>query len=236
MSGIRVSDTDAIYVIVCCSFNQHANFAEVEALKKRVKACEHVRSTTELSGAFDFMVEAAVADLPTYNAKRKSYAETLSRLVDRFEASFVCSRYDRNETNDDSLWIPLLSGLRRIHVDSIDKITSEGDYVRIHHGELSSLVSATMASFVEKLDPLQFLQIHRTMIVRCEFINQLIHQPHRWFAELADGTRQRISKSHVAVVLRCIKGDPSTPAAHSAMHEQVAENTGQSAEELMRID
>ena len=235
MSAIRIADADGIQVVVCCSFNHRADLAEIEALKQRVIACEHVRHSMEVSGAFDFMIDAVIEDLPTYNAKRKSYAEDLAKLVERFEASFVCRRFIRADVEEeDSFWIPSSGGLRRIDVSAIDKVTSEGDYVRIHHDGQSSLMHGTMGKVLDKLDPAEFLHIHRTMIVRCGFIDRLTHQPHRWFAELADGSRQRISKGHVAHVLRSVKGDSATPVNGSAMRTTVTEYSGRFTEDRVR--
>ena len=210
MAVVRERNADGFKVIVCCSFSHRADASEIEALKQRVMACEDVLNSLEVSGAFDFVIEARIADLAAYSLKRKAYADPLARLVDRFEASFVCREFVRDEGHaPPCFWVPTSGGLRRIESPAIDKVTSEGDYCRLHSAGNSYLMHGTMTAILEKLDPNEFLHIHRSTIVRCAFVDRLIHQPHRWFALLQDGSQHRISKSHVGEVLRCLKGDSS---------------------------
>lgn len=205
MKTVPSDGSKGLRVIVCCAFDHRADNREIEALKRRVLACEHVLHAIEVSGSYDFMIEAVVPDLATYNAKRKAYADALTRLVSRYEASFVCQRFVRDIHEAEGLWIRDSDGMRKVNLRRIDKVTSEGDYVRIHTNGQSHLMHATMASFLERLPSGEFIQVHRSMIVRCQFVERLSHKANRWVALLADGTEQRISKTNLAGVLRCLR-------------------------------
>jgi two-component system LytT family response regulator len=67
------------------------------------------------------------------------------------------------------------SGPRLLIVDIKDVIalTGEGNYVRVHTGKKSYLLRETMASLEERLDPTQFVRIHRSTIVRISSIASL---------------------------------------------------------------
>src|SRR5262245_7487579 len=60
-----------------------------------------------------------------------------------------------------------------LRVEEIDWIEAAGNYLRLHAGTETHLLRETMNAFEERLDPKQFLRIHRSMIVNCERIQEL---------------------------------------------------------------
>lgn len=100
---------------------------------------------------------------------------------------------------------------------------AEGDYVRIHSGELSWLLHTTMAAMGERLDAGQFRRLHRSSIVQKLFIARLLHREGRWFAELSDGSTQRIAKSHAPATLRAMNACSSASKAVSPKLRPVPE-------------
>jgi hypothetical protein len=57
-----------------------------------------------------------------------------------------------------------------------------------------------------------FVQLHRSWLVRAEFIERLIHHDQRWEARLRDGTHVAVARSHIRDVLSLISGDSSVQA------------------------
>jgi len=79
----------------------------------------------------------------------------------------------------------------------VDWIEAAANYVRLHAGKENHLLRETMNSIEEKLDPAQFLRIHRSSIVNIERIKEM----HPWFRGdhvliLRDGTRLTLSGSY----------------------------------------
>ncbi|HEY8188976.1 MAG TPA: LytTR family DNA-binding domain-containing protein [Pyrinomonadaceae bacterium] len=79
----------------------------------------------------------------------------------------------------------------------IDWIEAEGNYVSVHSGKRSHLLRETISSLEAQLDPKKFVRIHRSSIVRLDFIREL--QP--WFhgeyrVILQDGTQLTLSRNH----------------------------------------
>lgn len=85
--------------------------------------------------------------------------------------------------------------LRLLPVDSIDWFESAGNYVRLHAGSERFLLRQTMSGLEEKLDPKQFVRIHRTTIVnlrRIKAIRSGSHGDH--VLTLHDGTQLVLSR------------------------------------------
>ena len=64
--------------------------------------------------------------------------------------------------------------VRVLPVDRVDYLQAEGNYVRIHAGEESFLLSDTMGALEERLDPAFFFRIHRSTIVRLDRVEALL--------------------------------------------------------------
>lgn len=60
-----------------------------------------------------------------------------------------------------------------LRADEIDWVEAADYYVEIHAGSKSYLVRETMASFERRLDPLQFVRIHRSAIINRRRIREL---------------------------------------------------------------
>lgn len=80
-------------------------------------------------------------------------------------------------------------------IDQIDWFESAGNYVRLHVGREGHLLRETMSGLEEKLDPQQFVRIHRTAIVNLERIRELQPTSHgEYTVMLADDTRLTLSR------------------------------------------
>jgi two-component system response regulator AlgR len=92
-------------------------------------------------------------------------------------------------------WASDLTGLVRIAARDIDRVSAERDYMRLHVGRRSWLIHHSMAALEEGLDPELFVRLHRSAIVRKDFITGFTRNPSgRWIARLADGTEQPVGR------------------------------------------
>ncbi len=102
-------------------------------------------------------------------------------------------------------WVPHRSELLRIAASDVERIDAERDYVRLHvnGGEerRSYLLLQTIAGLEARLDPAQFIRLHRSAILRRDRIAGLRHEGLGvWSAELADGSTVRIGRTFLARV------------------------------------
>lgn len=153
-----------------------------------------------------FAVEAFDLAAVDYMLKPVAH-DRLTRAIDRVEVAL------RNQTGDNApavsgapsaewaeeFWVPHRSELIRIGTDQIDRIEAERDYMRLHVGAHSYLLHQTISSLEERLDPQQFVRLHRSHIVRRDHIARLRHDGSGvWFAALADGGEIRIGRTFLA--------------------------------------
>lgn len=95
-------------------------------------------------------------------------------------------------------WVPHRSELVRIAATDVERIDAERDYVRLHVNGQSFLLLQTITSLEERLDPEQFIRIHRSCILRRDRIIGLRHDGlGAWSAEIADGAAQRIGRTYL---------------------------------------
>lgn len=95
----------------------------------------------------------------------------------------------------EEFWASDLSGLVRIASRDIDRVSAERDYMRLHVGRRSWLIHHSMNALEEGLDPELFVRLHRSAIVRKDFIAGFTRNPSgRWIASLADETEQPVGR------------------------------------------
>jgi two-component system response regulator AlgR len=154
----------------------------------------------------DFAVEAFDLDAIDYVLKPVG-RDRLERAVAR-----VLARRGAAKDGDAGggwlreFWVPHRSELLRIDVNQVERIDAERDYVRLHvaqgNGEgRSYLLLQTIAGLEAKLDPEQFIRIHRSTILRRDGIKGLRHEGLGvWSAELDGGETLRIGRTYLRKV------------------------------------
>jgi two-component system, LytTR family, response regulator AlgR len=126
--------------------------------------------------------------------------ERLQRSLDRARDYLEHRRTPTDEVTEPSRWIDEfwasdLTGLVRIAACDIDRVSAERDYMRLHVGRRSWLIHHSMVALEEGLDPQLFVRLHRSAIVRKDFIAGFTRNPSgRWIARLADGTEQPVGR------------------------------------------
>lgn len=154
-----------------------------------------------------FAVEAFDLEAIDYVLKPVS-ADRLARAIDRAVARRGQGKDGASEWLDE-LWVPHKSELLRIAVSEIHRIDAERDYVRLHVGNAegaaeesrSYLLLQTIAGLEARLNPDEFIRIHRSTILRRDNIRGLRHDGLGvWSAELTNGEALRIGRTYLAKV------------------------------------
>ena len=156
-------------VIFVTAFDQFAVAAfEVQAVDYLMKPVDPARLGTALERA------------RTYLRHREEQPQASSGAASHFLEEF---------------WASDLTGLVRIASRDIDRVSAERDYMRLHVGPRSWLIHHSMSALEEGLDPQLFVRLHRSAIVRRDFISGFQRNPSgRWIARLADGTEQPVGR------------------------------------------
>lgn len=81
---------------------------------------------------------------------------------------------DRNGTPyETEFWLRGASGILRVPVDLIDCVNCEDDYVAVHTPRGSHLMRGSIRQFESRVEPGQFVRVHRGWLVRRTAINEL---------------------------------------------------------------
>ena len=89
------------------------------------------------------------------------------------------------------------SRIQVVLTEDIEWIAAAGDYAELRVGGRCHLLRETMNSLEEKLDPAQFLRIHRSRILRVKYIRELRAIDNReYLVKLADGSEHRSSRTY----------------------------------------
>lgn len=153
--------------------------------------------------AFDsFAIEAFDLAAVDYLLKPVS-ADRLRRAIDRVaeRRRVPEARGAASSAHVEEFWVPHRSELVRIAAIDIERIDAERDYMRLHVGSRSYLLHQTIGALEARLDPMRFIRLHRSVIVRKDRIVRLGHdKAGAWHAELVDGEQVRIGRTYLAHV------------------------------------
>lgn len=84
-----------------------------------------------------------------------------------------------------------------VKVEDIDWVEASGNYVSLHCGARTHLMRQTMTALEERLDPEQFIRIHRSTIVNLDRIRDLRATFNgEYQVRLVDGTELRLSRGY----------------------------------------
>ncbi|HVR24846.1 MAG TPA: LytTR family DNA-binding domain-containing protein [Candidatus Polarisedimenticolia bacterium] len=163
-------------VIFLTAYEQHALRAfEVHALDYLLKPVNDER----FSDAVGRARQAGDAD------SRTRMAERILSMLDRKPAKYVTH-----------FPVRVGSRIQLVRTNDIEWIAAAGDYAELHSGGGCHLVRETMNSLEEKLDPTEFLRIHRSRIVRARCIRELRSLDNReYLVKLKDGSEHRSGRS-----------------------------------------
>ena len=212
MKSIELSRRTELRMILCVEFDRRALPADVSALRSALVDSSHCIHSVDVTGTFHLIAEFAAPGIAWYKDWLATLADPLARPANRYEANFVFGRSLGTSIDQDAIWVPEDGGFRRIDVTLIDKVTAEGDYVRVHSRGDSWMLHETMKSVSRRLAPTEFVRIHRSTIVRFQFIDRVAREHRHWVAHLADGTCESVARSHVLETLEVVRSRPGAVA------------------------
>ena len=222
-------------VIVCIAFDHRADAEGLERFRVCIGNCQFVEVAMDVSGSYDMIIQGRIATLADYNEEMSRIRPQIAQFVKSIETNFVCRRVERSPEVTNFIWVPCVGGRRRIDIGTINKVLAEGDYMRVFIQDWQCLIHCTIRALSAQLDA-RFIQLHRSSIVRINFIDRLIHHDRRWIAFLQDGSQQSVAKSHVAALLELMSHESSTVERQSAKCDTfkgVSEHSDEKQERMM---
>ncbi len=123
----------------------------------------------------------------------------IERVRERLQSHAPAAERDAEEPRHlQEFWVSEASGLVRLAARDIDRISAERDYMRLHVGKRSWLINHTIGKLEEELDPALFVRIHRSAMVRRDFVSSLRRDDSgRWYARFPDGEEQKVGRLYM---------------------------------------
>ena len=95
----------------------------------------------------------------------------------------------------DRITVEMRGQTRVVPVKQIDYITASGPYAELHAAGHTFAVRERMQTLAERLNPKHFMRVHRSVIVRLDRIDVMLHSPGGDYAvRLKDGTELSVSR------------------------------------------
>jgi two-component system LytT family response regulator len=166
-------------VIFVTAYDRHALKAfEVNALDYLLKPFDTERFAKALSRAKTQIEHRQISDL----------SRRLQTLIDDLKT---------NRKYAERLVIKSAGRIFFLSVDEIDWIEAADNYVRLHAGRDAHLLRETMSNLEKRLDPEQFIRVHRSRIVNTQRVKEL--RPlfrGEYDITLKDGTRLETGRGY----------------------------------------
>jgi two-component system LytT family response regulator len=137
---------------------------------------------------------------------RDRFARTLARVGERLSAR---SENDGDAADEERLRklasTPRLSRIvvhergrsLIVPIADVQRLTAAGNYVEVHTTARSYLVRATLSRLAQRLDPAEFLRVHRSHLVRADFVAEIAPWAHGDLKlTLKDGSELMLSRRY----------------------------------------
>jgi two-component system, LytTR family, response regulator len=164
-------------VIFLTAYEQHALRAfEVHALDYLLKPASDERFNLAVRRARELMD----------GGSRAVMAERILHLLEQRSGKYIARFTVRTGVK-----------IEIVLAEEVEWIGGAGDYAELHTRGRARLVRESLNALEQKLDPSQFLRIHRSRIVRLECIRELrTLGSGEYIAKLADGTEHRSGRTY----------------------------------------
>lgn len=195
-SALRMVDALAPDLVLCDIAMPDLNGLEVAAALDSLENPPAVIFVT----AFDRYAVAAFDVAAVDYLLKPVSPERLGRALSRVREWRAT---DRGLTKQKSKWINEFwvqnrGEMLRIDAGQVDLIEAERDYMRLHVGARSWLIHQTIKSLEARMNPDQFMRIHRSKMIRREGIVGLKHHGDgAWSVDLGEGGLHRIGRTYL---------------------------------------
>jgi DNA-binding LytR/AlgR family response regulator len=158
------------------------------------------------SGAIDFLpkpVRLARLEQTLARAREAMAGRQARRRLIDLQGKLDELRDNRDPYREAHIWVPRRGENMRVDLDQVDRVVAEGPYVRLHVESNSFLHRQPISLIESKLDPARFLRVHRSHLVRIDYITAIRRTVHGG-AELVlrDGERVPVGRKYSRAVRR----------------------------------
>jgi DNA-binding LytR/AlgR family response regulator len=203
-SALRMVDALAPDLVLCDIAMPDLNGLEVAAAIDQLENPPAVIFVT----AFDQYAVAAFDVAAVDYLLKPVSPERLARALTRVREWRATDRVQNQKSKwITEFWVQNRGEMLRVDAAQVDLIEAERDYMRLHVGARSWLIHQTIKSLEARMNPDQFIRIHRSKMVRRDGIVGLKHHGDgAWSVDLGDGGTHRIGRTYLHDVKAIMHG------------------------------
>jgi two-component system response regulator AlgR len=203
-SALRMVDALAPDLVLCDIAMPDLNGLEVAAAIEGLDNPPAVVFVT----AFDRYAVAAFDVAAVDYLLKPVSPERLARALSRVREWRATERSPAQKSKwINEFWVQNRGEMLRIDAGQVDLIEAERDYMRLHVGGRSWLIHQTIKSLEARMNPDQFMRIHRSKMIRREGIVGLKHHGDgAWSVDLGEGGVHRIGRTYLHDVKAIMQG------------------------------
>ncbi len=158
------------------------------------------------SGAVDFLskpVRAARLELCIARARRQVAARKAELRLTELEGKVGILRAEPAASEAPHVWVQRKGEVVRVDLDSVERVTAEGPYVRLHANGSTYLHREAIGLIETRLEADTHVRVHRSHIVKTGHVARIRRTPHGG-AELIlrDGGQVPVGRSYAKIVRR----------------------------------
>ena len=194
-SALRMVDALAPDLVLCDIAMPDLNGLEVAAA---IEAMDNPPAVVFVTAFDRYAVAAFDVAAVDYLLKPVS-PDRLARALSRVREWRATERAPAQKSKwINEFWVQNRGEMLRIDAGQVDLIEAERDYMRLHVGGRSWLIHQTIKSLEARMNPDQFMRIHRSKMIRREGIVGLKHHGDgAWSVDLGDGGVHRIGRTYL---------------------------------------
>jgi two-component system LytT family response regulator len=143
----------------------------------------------------DYLVKPV--DIDRFDRAMKRLLDTLAKAAHTGDRVMATQGVRAEEAYPKRLVVRDAQGLYFVPVADVDRVEADGNYVAVIAGGRRHLVRESLQVLASRLDPAEFVRIHRSHLVRIDRIRRLTPCGHgEYELTLSDGTRLTSSRSY----------------------------------------
>ena len=194
-SALRMVDALAPDLLLCDIAMPDLNGLEVAAA---IEAMDNPPAVVFVTAFDRYAVAAFDVAAVDYLLKPVS-PDRLARALSRVREWRATERAPAQKSKwINEFWVQNRGEMLRIDAGQVDLIEAERDYMRLHVGGRSWLIHQTIKSLEARMNPDQFMRIHRSKMIRREGIVGLKHHGDgAWSVDLGEGGVHRIGRTYL---------------------------------------
>ncbi|MBX7250046.1 MAG: LytTR family DNA-binding domain-containing protein [Caulobacteraceae bacterium] len=156
--------------------------------------------------AVDYLLKPLEAERVRHAVERTRHrirSHTAEERANRLQSALDALSAPAEEAPDSgpmrTLWVADGRGRTRLDLSTVERFEADRDYVRLHCGERTYLIRATLQSLCERLDPERFIRIHRSAVVSLPAVRGLRRRiTGSIVAHLASGAQAPVGRAYLA--------------------------------------